>query len=60
MYIHFINHICMYIIIASGKLYMCGDGKYGKLCIDVNQITIPSLVSTFIDKNLNVQMVDNS
>ncbi|XP_025418053.1 X-linked retinitis pigmentosa GTPase regulator-like isoform X2 [Sipha flava] len=44
-------------ITASGKLFMCGDGKYGKLCIDINQITIPMLVSKFVDKNLNVQMV---
>lgn len=42
---------------ASGKLFMCGDGKYGKLCMDVNQITIPTLVSSFVDRHLNVQMV---
>ncbi|KAL5242836.1 hypothetical protein ACI65C_010246 [Semiaphis heraclei] len=44
-------------ITASGKLFMCGDGKYGKLCIDVNQITTPTLVLEFLDKNLKVQMV---
>ncbi|CAI6349035.1 unnamed protein product [Macrosiphum euphorbiae] len=44
-------------ITASGKLFMCGDGKYGKLGIDVNQITTPTLVLAFVDKNLNVQMV---
>ncbi|XP_015365250.1 PREDICTED: X-linked retinitis pigmentosa GTPase regulator-like [Diuraphis noxia] len=44
-------------ITASGKLFMCGDGKYGKLCIDVNQITTPTLVLEFVDKNLKVQMV---
>lgn len=45
------------IVIASGKLFMCGDGKYGKLCADVNQFTVPTLVTSFVDRNLNVQMV---
>ncbi|CAH1712880.1 X-linked retinitis pigmentosa GTPase regulator-like isoform X2 [Aphis gossypii] len=44
-------------ITASGKLFMCGDGKYGKLCIDDNQITTPTLVLAFVDKSLKVQMV---
>ncbi|XP_025208990.1 X-linked retinitis pigmentosa GTPase regulator-like isoform X3 [Melanaphis sacchari] len=44
-------------ITASGKLFMCGDGKYGKLCIDDNQITTPMLVLAFVDKSLKVQMV---
>lgn len=39
---------------------MCGDGKYGKLCIDDNQITTPTLVLAFVDKSLKVQMVSYS
>ncbi|XP_050432104.1 X-linked retinitis pigmentosa GTPase regulator-like [Adelges cooleyi] len=49
------NHTAL--ITAGGKLFTCGDGKYGKLCVDIGQVTIPVLVTDFVDRQLNVQMV---
>jgi len=55
-----LSNIYLIIVSATGKLFMCGDGKYGKLCIDDNQITTPTLVLVFVDKGLKVQMVNYS